>query len=160
MQLLQSNSVQSNQVTELMPPAPPDVLVSAETSVEEAGGAGCRGQGGRNIPGGLVPSCIESLYDPERKENLKLLAQIERMREFLKSGNSVKVTIARKWVESNLDVVEPIQEHGVIVDVLVTDASISEPPPARAHTSRWVMFAITAVRITVGFRFVNGIRSL
>jgi hypothetical protein len=45
------------------------------------------------------------------------------MREFLKSGNSVKVTIARKWVESNLNVVEPIQEHGVIVDVLVTDAN-------------------------------------
>jgi hypothetical protein len=55
------------------------------------------------------------------------------MREFLKSGNSVKVTIARNWVGSNLDVVEPIKVNGVIVDVLVTDASISERPPARAH---------------------------
>jgi hypothetical protein len=51
------------------------------------------------------------------------------MREFLKSGNSVKVTIARKWVESNLDVVEPIQEHGVIVDVLV----IGEDAETRRH---------------------------
>ena len=109
MQLLQSNSVQSNESPELMPPAPPDVLVSA--------------------------SALESdiCTTHEREKNLHKLAQIERMREFLKSGNSVKVTIARKWVESNLDVVEPIQEHGVIVDVLVTDTSISEPPPARAH---------------------------
>jgi hypothetical protein len=108
MQLLQSNSVQSNESPELMPPAPPDVLVSA--------------------------SALESdiCTTHEREKNLHKLAQIERMREFLKSGNSVKVTIARKWVESNLDVVEPIQEHGVIVDVLVTDASISEPPPAKS----------------------------
>jgi hypothetical protein len=50
MQLLQSNSVQSNQVTELMPPAPPEVLVSAEASVEEAGGQGCRGARGKKYP--------------------------------------------------------------------------------------------------------------
>jgi hypothetical protein len=133
MQLLQSNSVQSNQVTELMPPAPPEVLVSAEASVEEAGGqgAGCKGE--EISLGDLSPAASQVSTTPEREENLKLLAQIERMREFLKSGNSVKVTIARKWVESNLDVVEPIQEHGVIVDVNVTDALMSEPPPARAH---------------------------
>ena len=109
MQLLQSNSVQSNESPELMPPVPPEVLVSAEASESDI--------------------CTTH----EREKNLHRLAQIERMREFLKSGNSVKVTIARKWVGSNLDIVEPIQEHGVIVDVLVTDASISEPPPARAH---------------------------
>jgi hypothetical protein len=117
MQLLQSNSVQSNQVTELMPPAPPEVLVSAEASVEEAGGqgAGCKGE--EISLGDLSPAASKVSTTPERKENLKLLAQIERMREFLKSGNSVKVTIARKWVESNLDVVEPIKVNGVIVDV-------------------------------------------
>jgi hypothetical protein len=116
-----------------MPPAPPEVLVSAEASVEEAGVQGAGGKGEEISLADQSPAALEISTTYERKENLKLLAQIERMREFLKSGNSVKVTIARKWVESNLDVVEPIQEHGVIVDVNVTDASISEPPPARAH---------------------------
>jgi hypothetical protein len=123
MQLLQSNSVQSNESPELMPPAPPDVLVSAEASEEEAGVQGAGGKEEEISLRDLSPAASQVSTTPERKENLKLLAQIERMREFLKSGNSVKVTIARKWVESNLDVVEPIQEHGVIVDVLVTDAN-------------------------------------
>jgi hypothetical protein len=38
------------------------------------------------------------------------------------------VRIARKWVESNLDVVEPIKVDGVIVDV-----STVEPTPVNAH---------------------------
>jgi hypothetical protein len=123
MQLLQSNSVQSNESPELVPPAPPEVLVSAEASLEEAGGqgAGCKGE--EISLGDLSPAASFVETTREREKNLHLFAQIERMREFLKSGNSVKVTIARKWVESNLDVVEPIQEHGVIVDVLVTDAN-------------------------------------
>jgi hypothetical protein len=133
MQLLQSNSVQSNQVTELVQEAPPEVLVSAEASCSEAGvqGAGCKGE--EISLEDLSPAASKVSTTHEREKNLKLKAQIERMREFLKSGNSVKVTIARNWVGSNLDVVEPIKVNGVIVDVLVTDASISERPPARAH---------------------------
>jgi hypothetical protein len=133
MQLLQSNSVQSNQVTELMPPAPPEVLMSAEASCSEAGVQGAGGKGEEISLEDLSPAASKVSTTHEREKNLKLKAQIERMREFLKSGNSVKVTIARNWVGSNLDVVEPIKVNGVIVDVLVTDASISERPPARAH---------------------------
>ena len=104
MQLLQSNSVQSHQSPELVQEAPPDVIESASASM------------------------LEALASNERQENLVLKAQIERMREFLKSDNSVKVRIARKWVESNLDVVEPIKVNGVIVDV-----STVEPNPVNAH---------------------------
>jgi hypothetical protein len=135
MQLLQSNSVQSqsNESPELMPPVPPEVLVSAEASFQEAIEHLAEGKEEEISLADESPAASFVFSTREREKNLQLLAQIERMREFLKSGNSVKVTIARKWVESNLDIVEPIQEHGVIVDVLVTDASISEPPPAKAH---------------------------
>jgi hypothetical protein len=104
MQLLQSNSLQSHQSPELVQEAPPDVISSSSASV------------------------LEALASNERQENLALKAQIERMREFLKSDNSVMVRIARKWVESNLDVVEPIKVDGVIVDV-----STVEPTPVNAH---------------------------
>jgi hypothetical protein len=104
MQLLQSNSLQSHQSPELVQEAPPDVISSGSASV------------------------LEALASNEREENLALKAQIERMREFLKSDNSVMVRIARKWVESNLDVVEPIKVDGVIVDV-----STVEPTPVNAH---------------------------
>ena len=70
---------------------------------------------------------VESATD-EREENSALKVQIERMREFLKSGNSAKVRVARSWVESNLNVVEPIKVNGIIVDV-----STVEPTPVKAH---------------------------
>jgi len=91
MQLLQSNSVQSNAPSELVPSEPNAVIESA-----------CSTQ--------LPASATD-----EREKNLALQQQIERMREFLQSGNVAKVTVARHWVESNLDIVEPIKANGRIV---------------------------------------------
>ncbi|MBD1930338.1 MULTISPECIES: hypothetical protein [Cyanophyceae] len=129
MQLLQSNSVQSNESPELVPPAPPEVLVSASASEEEAEvqGAGCKRE--EISLADKSPAASEVSTTREREKNLHLLAQIERMREFLKSGNSVKVTIARQWVGSNLDVVEPIKVNGVIVDVSYYQAGSTAPEP-------------------------------
>jgi hypothetical protein len=79
------------------------------------------------IESACTPFVAASATD-EREENLALKAQIERMREFLQSGNSVKVTVARKWVESNLDIVEPIKANGIIVDLSTSSAN-----PVKAH---------------------------
>jgi hypothetical protein len=73
MQLLQSNSVQSNQVTELMPPAPPEVLVSAEASVEEAGGQGAGGKGEEISLEDLSPAASKVSTTPERERELEIV---------------------------------------------------------------------------------------
>ena len=120
MQLLQSNSVQSKESGELVPTDPNSVIESA-----------CSTQ--------LPASATD-----EREKNFALKEQIERMREFLQSGNSVKVTIARQWVESNLDIVEPIKANGIIVDLSPSEAfpveeseanpvEKSSPNPVEAH---------------------------
>jgi hypothetical protein len=99
MQLLESNSVQSNESPELVPNEPNAVIESACTQMEAA-----------------------SATDEQEEKLAALKEQIERMREFLQSGNSVKVIIARSWVQSNLDIVEPIKANGVIVDLSPREA--------------------------------------
>jgi hypothetical protein len=99
MQLLQLNSVQSNESSELVPNEPNAVIESACTPKEAA-----------------------SATDEQEEKLAALKVQIERMREFLQSGNAVKVTIARTWVESNLDIVEPIKANGIIVDLSPNEA--------------------------------------
>jgi hypothetical protein len=107
MQLLQSNSVQSNESPELVPNEPNAVIESACTQMEAA-----------------------SATDEQEEKLAALKVQIERMREFLQSGNAVKVTIARTWVESNLDIVEPIKANGIIVDLSPSSASPVEESSA------------------------------
>jgi hypothetical protein len=107
MQLLQSNSVQSNESPELVP---------------------------RNrmpLSSRLVLKCWQQVQPMSGKKNLALKAQIERMREFLQSGNVAKVTVARHWVESNLDIVEPIKANGIIVDLSPREASVEESSEAK-----------------------------
>jgi len=99
MQLLESNSVQSNQSGELEPAVVSSVTELAGTQTEAA-----------------------SATDEQEEKLADLKAQIERMREFLQSGNAVKVTIARSWVQSNLDIVEPIKANGIIVDLSPREA--------------------------------------
>ena len=98
MQLLQSNSIQSNAPGELVATEPNAVIESACTPQEAA-------------------SAID-----EQEKKLALQQQIERMREFLQSGNVAKVTVARHWVESNPDIVEPIKTNGRIVDLSPIEA--------------------------------------
>jgi hypothetical protein len=106
MQLLQSNSVQSNASGSFVPSEPTAVIESACTP-QEAGSA-----------------------TDEREKNLALQQQIERMREFLQSGNVAKVTVARHWVESNPDIVEPIKANGRIVDLSPIEANPVEESSA------------------------------
>jgi hypothetical protein len=98
MQLLQSNSIQSNAPGELVATEPNAVIESACTPQEAA-------------------SAID-----EQEKKLALQQQIERMREFLQSGNVAKVTVARHWVQSNPDIVEPIKANGIIVDLSPIEA--------------------------------------
>jgi hypothetical protein len=106
MQLLQSNSVQSNELGSLVPNEPNAVIESACTQMEAA-----------------------SATD-EQEKKLALQQQIERMREFLQSGNVAKVTVARHWVESNPDIVEPIKANGRIVDLSPIEANPVEESSA------------------------------
>jgi hypothetical protein len=99
MQLLQSNSVQSNAPGSFVPTEPTAVIESA-----------CSTQ--------LAASATD-----EQEKKLALQQQIERMREFLQSGNVAKVTVARHWVESNPDIVEPIKANGIIVDLSPIEAN-------------------------------------
>jgi hypothetical protein len=107
MQLLQSNSVQSNAPGELVPNEPNAVIESACTQMEAA-----------------------SATDEQEEKLAALKEQIERMREFLQSGNPVKVMIARNWVQSNLDIVEPIKANGIIVDLSPIEANPVEESSA------------------------------
>jgi hypothetical protein len=112
MQLLQSNSVQSNAPGSFVPTEPNAVIESA-----------CSTQ--------LAASATD-----EQEKKLALQQQIERMREFLQSGNVAKVTVARHWVESNPDIVEPIKANGRIVDLSPIEAfpvEESSASPVEAH---------------------------
>jgi hypothetical protein len=100
MQLLESNSVQSKESGELEPAVVSSVTELTGTQTEAA-----------------------SATDEQEEKLAALKAQIERMREFLQSGNAVKVTIARSWVQSNLDIVEPIKANGIIVDLSPIEAN-------------------------------------
>ena len=111
MQLLQSNSVQSNAPGELVPTEPNAVIESA-----------CSTQ--------LAASATD-----EQEKKLALQQQIERMREFLQSGNVAKVTVARHWVESNPDIVEPIKANGIIVDLSPIEANPVEETSAEESSA-------------------------
>jgi hypothetical protein len=100
MQLLQLNSVQSNAPGSFVPNEPNAVIESACTQMEAA-----------------------SATDEQEEKLAALKVQIERMREFLQSGNVAKVTVARHWVESNPDIVEPIKANGRIVDLSPIEAN-------------------------------------
>jgi hypothetical protein len=135
---------------------PPELLVEAEVTIDEAALAMQLLQSNSiqsNAPGSLVATepnaVIESACTPqeaasaidEQEKKLALQQQIERMREFLQSGNVAKVTVARHWVESNPDIVEPIKANGIIVDlspieanpVEESSAEESEAIPVEAH---------------------------
>ena len=116
---------------------PPELLVEAEVTIDEAAKAMQLLQLNSvqcNAPGSLVPTeptaVIESACTPqeaasatdEQEKKLALQQQIERMREFLQSGNVAKVTVARHWVQSNPDIVEPIKANGRIVDLSPREA--------------------------------------
>jgi hypothetical protein len=118
---------------------PPELLADAEVTIDEAANAmqllqSNSVQSNAPAPGSLVPSepnaVIESACSTqlaasatdEQEKKLALQQQIERMREFLQSGNVAKVTVARHWVESNLDIVEPIKANGRIVDLSPIEA--------------------------------------
>jgi hypothetical protein len=124
---------------------PPELLVEAEVTIDEAAKAMHLLQSNSvqsNAPGSLVPTepnaVIESACTPqeaasatdEREKNLALQQQIERMREFLQSGNVAKVTVARHWVESNPDIVKPIKANGRIVDLSPIEANPVEESSA------------------------------
>jgi hypothetical protein len=111
MQLLQSNSIQSNAPGELVATEPNAVIESACTPQEAA-------------------SAID-----EQEKKLALQQQIERMREFLQSGNVAKVTVARHWVESNPDIVEPIKANGIIVDLSPIEANPVEESSAEESSA-------------------------
>jgi hypothetical protein len=112
MQLLESNSVQSNAPSELVPNEPNAVIESACTQMEPA-----------------------SATDEQEEKLAALKAQIERMREFLKSGNVAKVTVARHWVQSNPDIVEPIKANGIIVDLSPIEAFPVEESSAEGSSA-------------------------
>lgn len=52
------------------------------------------------------------------REDAERKAQIERIRQHLKSGKAARITSGHRLVESNLDIVEPVIEDGVVVDVV------------------------------------------
>jgi hypothetical protein len=68
-----TQSVFFDESPELMPPAPPEVLVSAEASVEEAGGQGAGGKGEEISLEDLSPAASKVSTTPERERELEIV---------------------------------------------------------------------------------------
>lgn len=102
------------------PYIPHELMPDAEVSFEEAAMAmeylsPDQAEALPAVEVALPEDADQNQEDAERK------VWIERMRDFLKSGNKAKVVIARAWAQRNPDIVEPVFEDGVVVDVVEVD---------------------------------------
>jgi hypothetical protein len=115
-QILQSNCVQTKELAA----APVYELAPALVTLPEA------------------PELVAPETSTDRNQAMK--AQVEQMREHLKSGKALKVSLARMWVRNNLDVVEPLlDDSGQIVDFFEKSDEgflLEEPHPIPGSESK------------------------